>query len=146
MQAYFVDSALVKTYREESGSQRVLGLLSSGDITIVSKLARLEVMSALHRLPRAGANAESVARVATEKLEKEFQSAFAVIELSDDLLDDAVEIIKTNALRAADAIQLASARKALLLFPDHNLTLLSSDKELNRAAQNCGIHTINPTE
>src|SRR3954467_3605631 len=104
MQAYFVDSsALVKAYQDEAGSERVLALLSSENVIIVSKLAHLEVLSALYRCGKTVNGIDPAAQAAASKFEKEFLDTFVVIELTDEIFDDAAALVRDQLLRAADA-------------------------------------------
>lgn len=70
---------------------------------------------------------------------------FEVLEFDDRIISRAIELAKTRALRAADAIQLACAllsREELAAATD--FYLVSADDELNSAASTEGLQVENP--
>lgn len=139
-------SALVKCYVDESGTESVRERVARSERVCVSRLAQVEVTSALvRRARRVGVDAAIVA-AALGAFESDLRQRYTVIELSAAVVARAVDLTRTHALRAADALQLACA----LLAPTTDdvadrLLLLSCDQELNAAAQAEGIEVCDPT-
>ena len=73
---------------------------------------------------------------------------YQTVEITDDLLSVAMALAESHGLRAYDAVQLAAAleltdvRKRMSLDP---LTVISSDKELNAAAQQASLQVEDPS-
>ena len=103
---YFDASALVKRYLAEPGSERVRSLLSDG-IVATSRLSEVEVASALARRCREGAFPADERDRALGALRRDI-SSFFVVELTPEIVARAVALLSRAALRAADALQLAS--------------------------------------
>jgi predicted nucleic acid-binding protein len=141
---YFFDSsALVKAYRREEGTQRVIDFLASPDLLVVARLAHVEVTSAIVRRGReAGVPPEAWA-VALEQLDRDIAQSFGIVELSPSVLMRAVSLSRVHRLRAADAIQLACALQARE-EEGQPFTLVGSDQELNSAAAAEGFAVIDP--
>jgi predicted nucleic acid-binding protein len=146
MAAYFLDSsALAKRYFEEPGTPRVLEIMQSGDRLVVSRLAVVEVASAGARRARAGGIAPELFDELILALEDDFRRLFEVVELSTAAMTRAVDLTRSHALRAADAIQLASALIARgERSQEYDFALVSSDGELNAAAQCENLAVIDP--
>lgn len=148
MPGYFLDSsALVKRYVEEPGTGRVLELLSPARRLIVSRLATVEVSSAIvRRARRIGLRDEEVEPV-LDALESEVRERFEVVELGTPVLTRAIDLVRVHALRAADAIQLACALIARgEPTTGADFALVSSDAELNAAAQQESLAVIDPAQ
>src|SRR5882672_8372299 len=135
MPAYFLDSsALVKAYRQETGTDRVTQLLKGPDPIIVARLAQVEVSSAIVRRGREGAVAAADLQAALAELDREFSETFDVIELTEEIMARATSLARAHGIRAADAIQLACALIAGASAGEQELELVGSDGELNNAA------------
>lgn len=81
------------------------------------------------------------------RLEEEFRTRFEVIGLPAPTLTRAGDLVRVHGLRAADGIQLACALVvAARLSSDATLTLVSSDIELNAAAEKEGFEILNPQQ
>jgi uncharacterized protein len=148
MAQHFVDSsALLKRYRRESGSQWMLDLVNASERVIVARLGHVEVSAAIVRRGRqTGSPPEQVAAaLATLELDREMRELFRVIEFGEPVVRLAIVLTRAHSLRAADAIQLASAllsRQALPTAAD--FVLVSADDELNAAATAEGLQVDNP--
>jgi predicted nucleic acid-binding protein len=146
MPTYFLDSsALVKAYRREEGTQRLLDLLRGSDPLVVSRLAHVEVSSAIVRRGRATGIPTQDLNAVQAELDREIAESFQVIEFATPVLARAVELTGVHGLRAADAIQLACALSALGETPPHEFTVVGSDQELNAAASAEGLSVLDPT-
>jgi predicted nucleic acid-binding protein len=129
---YFDASALVKRYVREKGSVKVRRLLSS-DVSATSRLSAVEIASALMRRSREGAFADAERVRAFAVLPGDL-AALLVVELTPDIVTRAQALLQRHALRAGDAIQLASC-----LFLQEELgektTLVAFDERLTAAAR-----------
>ncbi|WP_425957041.1 type II toxin-antitoxin system VapC family toxin [Xylanimonas sp. McL0601] len=107
---YFDTSALLKLVVRESGSALASALYNRADIAVTSRIADVEVRSALAAGRRAGlldARSHADAVAAWERL----WPSLAVVEVGDKVSRDAAELlaISTVPLRADDAMHVASA-------------------------------------
>jgi len=146
MAIYFLDSsALVKRYVEEQGTGRVLELLASPHRIAVSRLAMVEVTSAVTR--RAHGFEVSPDQVAPifDALDFEFRERFEVEELGKSVLSRAAELARTRALRTLDAIQLACALSSREGTPNASeFVFVCADTLLNAAARAENLSVMNP--
>lgn len=133
---YFDASALVKRYVREMGSVKVRRLLSS-DVSATSRLSAVEIASALMRRSREGAFAEAECHRALAALSTDM-SAWLVVELTPEIVTRAQALLQRHALRAGDAIQLASC-----LFLQEQvgeaMTFVAFDERLAAAARREGV-------
>lgn len=144
MNYYFDSSALVKRYVAEAGRDVVNSLIEEASLIAVSRLAYVEVFSALmRRRPAFIANdAEFLARI--EEFRDDWR-AFTVFDMNEDALGEVDRIIETYRLRGADSIHLSTAlRIRKVLSPD--LVFVASDRELLAAAREERFSIINPQE
>lgn len=108
---------------------------------MISELTRVEVVSAIRRKSRDGEISSQNAITLIDIFEHELvESArrpggpFVVIRVHSDILDDAVALLDRWPLKAADAVQLATARITRRVLPD--LTdFLCFDAALGAAAR-----------
>ena len=135
MPAYFVDSsALVKRYQNEAGSERVAEILDDADTLVISRLTQAEVAAAICRRGRATSTPIEALDTILAALNSHVENSFDVLELNRSVLQRAIEMTRQHALRAADAIQLASALLARGQYKADDIIVVSSDQELNAAA------------
>ena len=150
MADYFFDSsALVKRYVQEVGSAWVCRLTDppAGNVTIVSRITGVEVVSALTRKARGGGISAADARAAIAKFRGEFTTGFAVLEITPGLLAEAVRMAEAHRLRAYDAVQLAAALELKTRLLADGLAppmIISADNDLNSAAQAEGFVVDDP--
>lgn len=146
---YFDTSALVKLYLREPGSDAAVRLAARWpDVRLIgSALARVEARSAFHVLGRTGAlSAEAVAELVA-RLDDDLDSIFLLQPVGNMVLELSCSLVDRRALRAYDAVQLASC----LVFagaahgPASPL-FVSSDNQLLWAAAEEGLQTFNPEE
>ena len=148
--AYFLDSsALVKRYVEEIGSSWILSITnsSSSNHLYVVEITLVEALSAIGRRQREGNLSGEQVNVILEDIRFDFQNVFQIIEIDQNLIDVAGELVLQYPLRAYDAIQLASAlqvRALLTSFPEIQLTFVSADDRLLNIAQTETLLTENP--
>ncbi len=96
----------MKRYVAESGSGSVARLLSTGDAA-TSRVSEVEVVSALTRRAREGDLASVDSDRAIAALVDDL-SALLIVELLPEVTTVARSLLRRHALRAADAVQLAS--------------------------------------
>lgn len=112
MAAYFLESsALVKKYVRERGTDFVAGLMAieSGVELYVSRLASVEVTSALARLARGNVLSRPELAAALHAFRHDMKSACWAVPITSALVDRAVALAEFHALRGYDAVQLAAA-------------------------------------
>lgn len=140
MAEYFFDSsALVKAYIAETGTDWVRTILDDPQHRIsISALAEVEVISALTRRFNEGDLTQGELDQACDELTQDCATYF-LVDITNQILEAAVENARNHSLRAYDAVQLASAIavKTALLMTQNNavdFTLVSADLALNDAA------------
>jgi predicted nucleic acid-binding protein len=126
----------VKLYADEPGSEQIRRLSN----IVVSALARIEVPAAIWRKQRLGELSVDDAGVLVDEFgwdwrcEPAGEIAFAVVAVTEPVLDEAARVVARHPLRAYDAVQLASALAARTADPE--LTRFACfDEELARAAR-----------
>ena len=149
MADYFFDSsALVKAYIAETGTNWVRTILDDEQHQIyISQLTELEVVAALTRRFRIGDLTLEERDQAAHDVRQDCAS-YLVIDITDEIVEAAIDLALRHNLRAYDAAQLASALKARnVLSNNHGYTgliLISADLELNDASASEGFHTEDP--
>lgn len=150
MAHYYLDaSALVKGYIGELGSNRIVAVLShvSGHELYISRIGIVEVAAGILGKVRtreaAFEEAVSYVRVFLGDVEDMYQ----VVEAAPITTEKAVEVAQNHLLCAHDCLQLAT----ILLLQEQRdlagmepLTLMSSDVELNAAAEAEGLAVEEP--
>lgn len=148
MTAYYLDaSATVKAYSEERGADRVEEILEHGTETHISRVCVVEVAAAFFGKTKTGEMRMEEAVSALEEFRLDVENIYRIAEVSPVTTDRAVEVAERHRLRAYDCLQLATAlllqeqRAPLELAP---LVLVSSDAELNAAAEGEGLSVEDP--
>jgi len=135
---YFFDSsALVKAYIAETGTNWVRSIIDGEQHQIyISRLTELEVLAALTRRFRIG-DLTLQERDQTTRDVRQDCASYLVVDVTDEIIEEAIDLALRHNLRAYDAAQLASASKLRsVLSRNHGyegLTLVSADLELNDA-------------
>jgi predicted nucleic acid-binding protein len=144
-QRFLDSSALLKRYRQETGSQWMLALSERSDRLVVARLSHVEVTAAIVRRGREPGNTPEQIANALATFDREMQEIFEVVELGSAVISQAIDLAKARALRAADAIQLACALLSRLGSPaSAEFWIVSADEELNAAASAEGLQVENP--
>lgn len=108
MTILFCDSsALVKLYVHEEGSDAAGAHAAAADLLAVSRIAWVEVLSAFARRAREQPADSSGIDVARNRLGVDWPH-YLVLEVTQELVQLAGEFAEAFALRAYDAVQLAS--------------------------------------
>ena len=146
---YGDSSVLVKRHVSEIGSNwfKTLTAPANANIIITSRISIIEVYSALNRRVReASINATDYSQIAAD-VASIYQSEYRIIELTLDIANRARLLLERYALRAYDAVQLASSlavNDALRASGLAATVFLASDNRLLAAAQSEGLVTDNP--
>lgn len=147
---YYADSsALIKRHVPEIGSSWIISEFeaTSGNTVISSKLSIAEVLSGMNRRRRE----KSITKSDYDRFSKDFAAVsrfqYSLIDLTDNVFQQTQRLLEEHALRAGDAIQLASAylanaELASAGFPE--LIFLASDAKLLEAAQSESLLTDDP--
>ena len=147
MADYFFDSsALVKAYIAETGTTWVRTILDDPQHRIsISALAEVEVISALTRRFSEGDLTQVEFDDACDELRQDC-ATYLVIEITNQILEAAVDNARNYSLRAYDAVQLASAKSALAYMQGNQVhfTLVSADQALNDAARQDRLQVEDP--
>ena len=135
-------SALVPALVDEPATAAVHAVLRVDASINVAWHCAIECASAIARLERAGGYSNDEAEAAFRHL-SEMQSAWTVVQPTDHLRTTAVRLLRVHDLRAADALQLASAIAAAEGHPA-SLEFVSLDDRLNGAARREGFPLVVP--
>jgi predicted nucleic acid-binding protein len=150
MATFFCDtSALVKRYVSETGSPWLTATLHPNlkPRIYIAQITIVEIVSAITRREKIGSTTPQAALNALNQFEQDWKTEITIIDLSANIVDDAVKLARKYALRGYDAVQLATVlevhneRTTLNLSP---LTLLSADTDLNTAAVSEGLTVDDP--
>jgi predicted nucleic acid-binding protein len=133
---YFDASALVKRYVEEPGSAEVRHLLDEC-LVCTSRLSEVEIASALVRRTRDGSLLPEDRDRALSALAADMES-FYVVEVFPEIARAARALLVRHAVRASDAVQLASAAHVLESALS-SVLFVAFDNRLNDAARQEGL-------
>lgn len=120
----------------ESGSGEAIALWEAAERVVSSPLLYPEARSALGRAARSqrlGRPEAARARALVERLWRDIDR----VEVSEDVVREAGRLAETHALRAYDAVHLASARSVA----DDDLVLVAADRDLLAAARATALTT-----
>jgi len=137
--AYFDTSALIKRYVEELGRREVLGLLRNNNC-VVSAVLPVEVRSALRR--RVAEKTLDARRVPSilKRLAAD-RPYWTVVEVSSEVLAAAESLSGAHALRALDAIHVASATLFRDRTASRTFTFVSADLQQTKVTEVLGLNT-----
>jgi predicted nucleic acid-binding protein len=133
---YFDASALVKRYVREQGTTKVRRLLASG-VPATSRFSAIEIASALARRAREGAFTDEARDGAIAAFETDL-SGMLVVELTATIVTRAQALLRRHALRAADAVQLASCLYIQAELGEET-SFVAFDDRLTTAARSEGL-------
>lgn len=148
--AYFVDSSgLVKRYVREDGTawMRRLTRRAPSTVIYIARVTAVEVASAVARRLKGRALTSASASSILRRFRQHLAGRYTVIEITPALVDEAMRLAKTHALRAYDAVQLAAALEIDRREQDAGfapVTLVSADQALNAAAVAEGLAVKDP--
>lgn len=136
---YLDTSALVKLYVVEDGSEQIHDAASEAEALAVSRLAWIELIAAVARRGRESPDDQELLDQAKNAFAQDWPH-FLVLEVNQQVLDLAGEYADAFALRAYDAVQLASA--ARLKDRVDSLQFACFDRRLNQAAGVLGLELL----
>lgn len=132
MNVFLDSSALAKRYVQEPGSDRVQEILAAASSLGVSVLCLSEIVSALSRRRRERRLAQQQYLKAKQALLEDLEDA-SVVNITEQVLARAVELLERWPLRSSDALHVASAAEwSADLF-------VSADRKQCAAARACGL-------
>jgi hypothetical protein len=137
MIAYLDTCALVKLYVKEPGSAAVRAACDRSEALATSRLSYVEAHAAAARRAREGDLSQKAKARFAENWERDWQN-YAIVEVSEVVCRLAVELAGRHPLRAADAVQLASAL-FLRESARQSILFLCFDERLVAAAQAEGL-------
>lgn len=117
---YLDTSALIKLYAEEPETEEVRDAVEEARAVAVSEIGYVEARSALARKEREGSFSTEEHDEAAEQLERDFREYYLLRSVSGVTLARAGGLTRRHALRAYDAVHLATA-----------LALLKESRELS---------------
>ena len=150
MASFYVDtSALVKRYAREQGSAWVIALVdpAQGNDLYTVRVATAEVIAALSRKARTGGITPADAAYGARLFRQDWQSDYLILEVTQTVIDRAMDLAQAHGLRGYDAVHLGAAldihaaRQALGLPA---LTFVSADADQRGAAAAEGLLIEDP--
>ena len=138
MIAYFDTSALVKLFiHDEEGSRTADDVWDAADVVVTSRIAYPEGRAALASAHRARRLTARSLRLARDALDIRFRQV-AVVELDRGVAEMSGEVAERFALRAYDAVHLAS----VLAIESDDLVLLTWDERLAAAGRRAALDVV----
>lgn len=150
MAAYFLDtSALVKRHVRETGSGWIRSLTGAKTphTIYLARITAVELTSAVTRRQRGGSLSSAQCGAILGHFGRQLAQRYRILEVTQSLLVQAVELARHRGLRTYDAVQLAAALEVGRLHQAVGLgsvTLISADGELNIAATVEGLRVDDP--
>jgi predicted nucleic acid-binding protein len=143
---YLETSALVKLYVYEPGTERLLNLAAgdAGHRFAILSIAQIEFRSAIRRRQRGGEIPASAAEELIETFRRHSEGKFLIQPFSDSLLDVALALIDSYALRGFDAMQLAGYLFLRSISGSEEPVFVCADKVLLSTARNEGCPILDP--
>lgn len=118
-------SALVKLYAEEPGREEVENAVQEARVVAVSEIGYVEACSALARKEREGSFSTDGHNEAVAQLQQDYREVYLSRPITGDLVARAGELARKHALRAYDAVHLATA----LVLREESLELAERSQE-----------------
>lgn len=134
---YFDTSALAKLCLTEPGSELAAALWEGADLVATSRLADSEVRALLASGRRAGLLDAGTERAALAQWDR-LWPALHVVELHEPVTAGAATLVGYHALRAGDALHLASA----LQLRSDELVVVAWDEHISAAARAEGLRVV----
>lgn len=150
MSHYFLDSsALIKLYVAETGTSWMRSIAAPVTVNqiFIAQITPVEIVSGVMRRQREDALSRRGARALRLLIDRHVQRDYFVVELTTRIVQRAENLLEAHALRAYDAIQLASAletNSGLLDAEMSPLAFVSADTRLLAAAALEGLATDDP--
>lgn len=146
MTNFYVDtSAVNKRYIAETGSTWVRRWIRrrAGNLIMISDLTAVESFSIYARLHREQRISITRQRRLRSLFIEHMRQHYVVLPLTQAVLLEAQSLVSAHPLKAADAIQLATALQARRIW-GQPITFVTADKQLRTAAFNENFTVENP--
>lgn len=130
-------SALVKLYIAEDSSREMRALAGTAAVVAVCRIAWAEMMAAMARRARESPSDAQALDIAGQRLRADWPQ-YAVVEVTQAIVELAGNYADTFALRAYDSVQLAAARSLQELAGDE-VQFACFDTRLCKAARTLGM-------
>lgn len=130
-------SALVKLYIAEDLSREMRALAGTAAVVAVCRIAWAEMMAAMARRARESPSDAQALDIAGQRLRADWPQ-YAVVEVTQAIVELAGNYADTFALRAYDCVQLAAARSLQELAGDE-VQFACFDTRLCKAARTLGM-------
>lgn len=138
---YLDTSALIKRFVVEKGSPLIQTIVTRKGPIATAKIAYAEVYAGLTRKHREGHLSASQYALACRQFERDWQ-AYIRVDLRDEILLLARDLIQQHPLRGFDAIHLASAL-SLKSALGEEITFAAADARLLRVAEAERLQALN---
>jgi predicted nucleic acid-binding protein len=133
-------SALIKLYIREDFTDTMLAAAGAASATAVCRIAWAEVMAALARRSRENSTDAGAIDTVRCRLRNDW-SDYAIIEVTQALVELAGDYADTFALRGYDSVQLAAAR-TLHEASREQVQFACFDRRLQNAARVLGLESV----
>ncbi|MEX0806003.1 MAG: type II toxin-antitoxin system VapC family toxin [Candidatus Binatia bacterium] len=130
---YLDTSALIKRFVNEKGSALAESLVQGKGAIATAKIAYAEIFACLTRKLREGNVSKTQYALACRQFERDWH-AYLRVELGDDILLLARDLIQRHPLRGYDAVHLASALRLKIALGEE-ITFAAADERLLKAAE-----------
>jgi len=148
--AYFLDSsALLKRYISEIGSSWITSLSTPGfghDL-VIAHITLTELVSGVMRRKREGTLTVADAQSLRLLIDHDAQQEYIVMGLTARIVHRAEDLLEAHALRAYDAVQLATALESHHILSQRvssQIIFVSADQRLLTVAATEGLQTDDP--
>jgi len=138
---YLDTSALIKRFVAEKGSPLIQTIVTRKGSVATAKIAYAEVYAGLTRKHREGHLSDRLYTLSCRQFESDWQ-AYIRIDLRDEILLLARDLIQRHPLKGFDAIHLASAL-SLKSALGEEMTFAAADERLLRAAEAERLQPLN---
>lgn len=139
MITYVDTSTLLKLLIDEDGSERAEVIWDTADVLATGALLVVEARAALAAAER-GARLNAAQHRDAKRELAALVDELTIVEATEHVIVHAADLAESEALRAYDAVHLASA-----LAIEANV-LTSADADLCEAAERQGLHVANPLD
>ena len=138
---YLDTSALIMRFVNEEGSLLVRSIVQGKEAVATAKIAYAEVYAGLTRKFREDNLPKAQYALACRQFEGDWP-AYLRVELGDDILLLARDLIQRRPLRGFDAVHLASALRLKLALGE-TITFAAADERLLKAAEAENLEPLN---
>lgn len=144
----FLDaSALAKAYLDEEGSTNVQGVLDRQDGSLfLSDFVALEVLTSLRTAYRKAPR--PVYQRAVDRFRADYPSRFSIVDVSAVIRASAMDLTtwrRTARARGMDVLHLATALWLQSARRTGEVTMVTSDRDLEALSKECGLRTFDPS-